>query len=218
MRRLSLDALRDLNELQAKELGSPETATRIAQYEMAFRMQVAVPEVMDITKETKETIERVRRPAGRRELRQQLPAGPPAGREGRALRAALRLGLGLPRHRPRRGHQDRPAGALQEDGPAGGGADPRPEVARPAGRDAGGLDRRVRPHAVPRGPHRRQRQPRPRPSSVLLHDVHGRRRPEAGRHLRRVRRAGLLRRRRTRSTSTICRRRSCTCSASTTSG
>jgi hypothetical protein len=58
MRRLSLDAIRDLNELQAKELGSPETATRIAQYEMAFRMQVAVPEVMDITKETKETIER----------------------------------------------------------------------------------------------------------------------------------------------------------------
>ncbi len=58
MRRLSLDALRDLNELQAKELGNPETTTRIAQYEMAFRMQVAVPEVMDITKETKETIER----------------------------------------------------------------------------------------------------------------------------------------------------------------
>ena len=58
MRRLSLDALRDLNELQARELGNPETTTRIAQYEMAFRMQVAVPEVMDITKETKETIER----------------------------------------------------------------------------------------------------------------------------------------------------------------
>src|SRR5262249_1144462 len=32
MRRLSLDALRDLNELQEKELGSPETVTRIAQY------------------------------------------------------------------------------------------------------------------------------------------------------------------------------------------
>jgi hypothetical protein len=51
-RRLSLDALRDLNELQAKELGSPETATRIAQYEMAFRMQVAVPDVMDVSRET----------------------------------------------------------------------------------------------------------------------------------------------------------------------
>ena len=43
MRRLSLDALRDLNEMQAAELGSPETRTRIAQYELAFRMQTAVP-------------------------------------------------------------------------------------------------------------------------------------------------------------------------------
>jgi hypothetical protein len=51
MRRLSLDALKDLNEIQAKELGNPETLTRIAQYELAYRMQVAVPEVMDITKE-----------------------------------------------------------------------------------------------------------------------------------------------------------------------
>jgi hypothetical protein len=50
-RRASLDALRDLNELQAKELGHPETLTRIAQYEMAFRMQVSAPEVMDISKE-----------------------------------------------------------------------------------------------------------------------------------------------------------------------
>jgi hypothetical protein len=51
LRRRSLDALRDLNELQARELGHPETLTRIAQYELAFRMQVAVPEVMDITRE-----------------------------------------------------------------------------------------------------------------------------------------------------------------------
>jgi uncharacterized protein (DUF1501 family) len=57
MRRLSLDALRDLNELQAQELGSPETVTRIAQYELAFRMQTAVPEVMDISKESKQTLE-----------------------------------------------------------------------------------------------------------------------------------------------------------------
>jgi hypothetical protein len=57
LRRLSLDALRDLNEMQGKELGSPETQTRIAQYEMAFRMQVAVPEIMDISKETKTTLE-----------------------------------------------------------------------------------------------------------------------------------------------------------------
>lgn len=57
MRRESLDALRDLNELQSQELGNPETLTRIAQYELAYRMQTAVPEVMDISNETKATLE-----------------------------------------------------------------------------------------------------------------------------------------------------------------
>jgi uncharacterized protein (DUF1501 family) len=57
VRRDTLDALRDLNEIQAREMGHPETLTRIAQYELAFRMQTAVPEVMDITRESKETIE-----------------------------------------------------------------------------------------------------------------------------------------------------------------
>jgi hypothetical protein len=57
VRRLSLDALRDLNEMQAQELGSPETRTRIAQYELAFRMQVAVPDVMDISREPRQVID-----------------------------------------------------------------------------------------------------------------------------------------------------------------
>ncbi|GAB5443522.1 MAG: DUF1501 domain-containing protein [Fuerstiella sp.] len=57
LRRRSLDALKSLNELQAGDLGHPETLTRIAQYELAYRMQASVPEVMDITKETKSTLE-----------------------------------------------------------------------------------------------------------------------------------------------------------------
>ncbi len=57
MRRLSLDALKDLNEFQADELGHPETLTRIAQYELAYRMQVSVPEVMDITQESQQTLD-----------------------------------------------------------------------------------------------------------------------------------------------------------------
>ena len=57
LRRRSLDTLKSLNELQAKSMGHPETLTRIAQYELAYRMQASVPEVMDITKETKETHE-----------------------------------------------------------------------------------------------------------------------------------------------------------------
>ncbi|MFN0056786.1 MAG: DUF1501 domain-containing protein [Planctomycetales bacterium] len=51
LRRLSLDALNDLNRLQGRELGHPETATRISQYEMAFRMQLVVPELMDLSRE-----------------------------------------------------------------------------------------------------------------------------------------------------------------------
>ncbi len=51
LRRLSLDVINDLNRIQGAELGNPETATRIAQYEMAFRMQTAVPELMDISNE-----------------------------------------------------------------------------------------------------------------------------------------------------------------------
>jgi len=50
-RRKTLDALKDLNEYQHRHIGDPETLTRIAQYELAFRMQMSVPEVMDISRE-----------------------------------------------------------------------------------------------------------------------------------------------------------------------
>jgi hypothetical protein len=52
-RRRSLDALKKLNELELQEFGDPETQTRISQYELAYRMQIAVPDVMDISKEPK---------------------------------------------------------------------------------------------------------------------------------------------------------------------
>ncbi len=57
LRRRMLDALRDLNQMQSAEMGHPETETRIAQYELAFRMQMEAPEVMDISRETKSTLE-----------------------------------------------------------------------------------------------------------------------------------------------------------------
>jgi hypothetical protein len=57
LRRSSLDALRDLNETASKDFAHPETLTRMAQYELAFRMQMSVPEVMDISKESTKTIE-----------------------------------------------------------------------------------------------------------------------------------------------------------------
>ena len=56
-RRNYLDTLRDFNETTAAEFGDPETAARIAQYEMAFRMQSSVPELTDLSKEPASTFE-----------------------------------------------------------------------------------------------------------------------------------------------------------------
>ena len=56
-RRKSLDALKALNQMQLDAVGDPEILTRIHQYEMAYRMQTSVPEVMDIAKEPKKVHE-----------------------------------------------------------------------------------------------------------------------------------------------------------------
>jgi hypothetical protein len=50
-RREMLDHLSELNEISYGEFGDPEISTKIRQYEMAYRMQTAIPEVMDISKE-----------------------------------------------------------------------------------------------------------------------------------------------------------------------
>jgi hypothetical protein len=50
-RRVYLDALRQLNEIKLAQYGDPEITTRIAQYEMAFRMQTSVPELTDLSRE-----------------------------------------------------------------------------------------------------------------------------------------------------------------------
>ncbi|MGQ0627636.1 MAG: DUF1501 domain-containing protein [Phycisphaerales bacterium] len=55
-RRSTLDALGALNRLRHDLHGDPETLTRIEQYELAFRMQVSVPEVMDLSRESPETL------------------------------------------------------------------------------------------------------------------------------------------------------------------
>jgi hypothetical protein len=57
LRRRSLDALKQLNEAQLAANADPETITRIEQYEMAYRMQSSVPELMDISQEPREVHE-----------------------------------------------------------------------------------------------------------------------------------------------------------------
>jgi hypothetical protein len=56
-RREELDALRDLNKMRENAVGDPEIETRIAAYEMAYKMQTSVPDLMDISKEPQEVQE-----------------------------------------------------------------------------------------------------------------------------------------------------------------
>ena len=56
-RRATLDDLAQMNELGLKEFGDPEISTRISQYEMAYRMQMSVPELTDFSKESKEVLD-----------------------------------------------------------------------------------------------------------------------------------------------------------------
>ena len=57
VQRDSLDSIRHLNELHLGQVGDPEIATRINSFELAYRMQSSAPELMDISKESKETLE-----------------------------------------------------------------------------------------------------------------------------------------------------------------
>jgi hypothetical protein len=56
-RRRMLDGMKELNELAAQSFGDPEINTRIAQYEMAFRMQTSVPELTDLSNEPKQILD-----------------------------------------------------------------------------------------------------------------------------------------------------------------
>lgn len=55
-RRKMIDQIAALNEVELKNFGDPETAAKISQYEMAYRMQTAVPEIMDTSRESEDII------------------------------------------------------------------------------------------------------------------------------------------------------------------
>jgi hypothetical protein len=57
LRRSMLDGIASLNQAKLAEVGDPEISTRIAQYEMAYRMQTSVPELADISGESKATLD-----------------------------------------------------------------------------------------------------------------------------------------------------------------
>ena len=56
-RRKVISAVNQLNEMQLEGVGDPEIATRISQYEMAYRMQTSVPELKDLSRESQSTLD-----------------------------------------------------------------------------------------------------------------------------------------------------------------
>ena len=94
-RREMLDAVAALNGMKHAAYGDPEIETRIAQYEMAYRMQTSVPDLMDLSKEPDAVFEHVRSGVAQaRDLRGELSAGPAPGRARRPLHPALPSRLG----------------------------------------------------------------------------------------------------------------------------
>ncbi|TWT79168.1 hypothetical protein CA13_05660 [Planctomycetes bacterium CA13] len=57
IRRQTLDSISEMNQLQYQSIGDPETVTRIEQYEMAYRMQTSVPELVDLSSESQATFD-----------------------------------------------------------------------------------------------------------------------------------------------------------------
>ena len=57
LQRDTLDTVRSLNQRHLGVVGDPEISTRIASYEMAYRMQSSAPDLMDLSRESKETLE-----------------------------------------------------------------------------------------------------------------------------------------------------------------
>ena len=205
-----LDDLGELNGLQLR--ASPATRrshTRIAQYEMAYRMQTRVPELTDLSSEPKSTSSTCTAPTSRKPgtLRRELPARPPAGRARRAVRPALPRGWDQHGNLPEqiRGQcrdTDQPSAALITDLKQRGLLDDTLVIW------GGEFGRTVYCQGELTAD-----ELRPRPPPALLHDLDGRRRrSRPGMTYGETDDFWLQHRRATRSTSTTCTRRSCTCS------
>ena len=199
-----LDLIGSLNAHHLERHGDDgELAARIQSYELAYRMQSAAPEAVDLADESGRNADalRARRPPHGR-VRDALPAGPAARRARRPVRPALlgrRRRLG--RARRRRGQ---PRRDVRPHRSAGRRASDRPEATRPARQHPRHLGRRVRADADVR-----ERQGT-RPQPARLHLLACRRRasraaPSTARPTR-----WDCERRSTASTSTTCTPRSST--------
>jgi hypothetical protein len=191
-RRAVIEAANDLNRLKQEQVGDPEIETRIANYELAYRMQTSMPELMDISKEP-EYIHR---------LYGTTPGKPSFANNCLLARRLVERGVRFvqlyhrgwgPSRRVRvRQPHPRPAAHLSGSRPSVCRADYRPQAAGAAGRHAGHLGRRVRTHADERRAWRLDL-PGTRPPPARVYRLDGGRRRETRHRLRRDRRTRLLR-------------------------
>ena len=75
-----IDAVAELNQMQNAAVDDPEIATRIGQYELAFKMQTSVPALMDMKDEPAKVLELYGTKGPDGSFAAQLPARPPARR------------------------------------------------------------------------------------------------------------------------------------------
>ena len=185
-----LDFLGRLNRRHLlSRLDQSELDARIKSYELAFRMQAEAPEAVDLARETAAThaLYGLDDPATERIGRLCLLARRLVERGVRFVQIYCGAGSKWDAHSD---IESEPRQDLPRDGPAGRRPAQGPQAPRSAGRDAGRLGRRVRPHADVR-----ERQ-RPRPQSLRLHHVDGRRRRQGGHRRRQDRRRRPSRHRR----------------------
>jgi hypothetical protein len=134
LRRKMLDSLASMNTRQHGALGDPETRARIAQYEMAFRMQTSVPDLVDLSGEDDKTFE-MYGPDSRKPGTFAYSALLARRLAERGVRFTQIFHRGWDQHGNLTG--DLPKQCRDIDQPA-----------RPPRRDAGDLGRRVRPHRL----------------------------------------------------------------------
>ena len=213
-RRAMLDRLGEMNHFASERVGDPEIETRISQYEMAFRMQASVPELTDFSTEPQSVLDMYGPDVHRKGsyaynclMARRLVEAGRHGSSSSCTPVGTNTATCPPNCRSSARIPTQPSAALVT----------RPQVSAAAGRHAGDLGRRVRPHALRTRRHQQPDGPRPRPSSASLHHLDGRRWLEAWAPFTAAATSSASTLPKTQSTYATCKPPSCTCAASTMS-
>jgi hypothetical protein len=170
LRRSMLDTIDEINQETYAAFGNPETVTRVAQYEMAFRMQMDATDAMDIRKESDSVHAQYGSKPGEASFANNCLVA-----RG-AIHPAVSLGMGLAWCRRERGIELGLQRPLPRSRSANRRSASRPRIARFARRHTCGMGWRIRAHSDERKSRRtRDEVCGPRSQSQRLHNMAGRR-------------------------------------------